>query len=107
MSEPTIGEVIAAALTRSVEPVEDAASVLGYEQALENAQHMIAIARFLSRELADHYAVSFDDAWQGLGHVPEHMLTLLSSPYGWTVLGEYVSAGLKAAGPDPLIPTLH
>lgn len=104
MSDLSISELIAEALRSSsimqeeVEPIDH--DHVAHEQ-------MITAGRQLAQDIAAHYGLGFDEAWDALCYVPNHMLALLDSAYGWTVLSEYVAQGMGLTGSKPLVPSVH
>ncbi|MES2493993.1 MAG: hypothetical protein V4579_12040 [Pseudomonadota bacterium] len=93
MSEPTIGDVIAA--------------VLGLRlPAVSELDGRIISAKALAAQLADLTGLAADDAYSSLCYVPDNFLPLLDSPQGWTALACVVAADCGV--PEPALrPTLH
>jgi len=58
-------------------------------------------------DIAAHYRLSADAVQDRLNDIPAEMASLFASPFGWTVLGEYVSASLGVEGMASFAPTVH
>jgi hypothetical protein len=101
----TIGDLISDAL-RSSSIMEEAERAF-QEEADAEQDRLVLVGRCLARDLAGNYHLQFDEVWDALCHIPNHMLGMLATPYGWTVIGEYIAAGLNLSGSEPLIPTVH
>ena len=111
----TIGDLLAEALTREPEPqplslvehvVQSAvAEVVEREQRVA-ADAMLISARTLAAELAPLLRASADEVFDILGHMPEAMLSHLTTPQGWVTLAGYVAGDLGRSVPA-YTPTLH
>lgn len=92
--EPTLGEILGAALAGTFEPVFDPMDA----QAIAAADLAAAIAPRLRSD--------FDEVWDALCRVPDNMLDLLHSPQGWMALASFIASDLGAEPPD-YEPTKH
>jgi|GEM_PF-3091964 len=105
MSEPSIGELIAKAL-RPQSIIEEI--LLGPPEAGDPGhEEMVMTGKCLAHEIAGHYGIDPIDAWDALCHVPNHMLSQLFTPFGWTVLAEYVAQALGVSSERPFLPSIH
>lgn len=66
-----------------------------------------AIEQAAVGDIAAHYHVSTRAVHDRLTSIPQAMASLYGSPFGWTVLGEYVSAAMGIKGAEPFSPTVH
>jgi len=66
-----------------------------------------AIEQAAAGDIAAHYHVSTHAVHARLDGIPQEMASLYGSPFGWTVLGEYVSAAMGIEGAEPFAPTVH
>lgn len=115
-AEPTLGDILAAALTRD-EPlsavdqaVADAvADIWGHWQAHDELvanQAMLACGKTLAADLAPLLGSNADEVFNALGHLPDAMLEHLTSPQGWSTLAGEVAADLGRTAPA-YVPTKH
>ena len=58
-------------------------------------------------DIAAHYRVPADAVQDRLNSIPAEMASLFASPFGWAVLGEYVSASLGVEDVASFMPTVH
>ena len=65
------------------------------------------IEQVAAGDIAAHFHVSASAVHARLNGIPDEMASLYASPFGWTVLGEYVSAALGIRGAEPFAPTVH
>ena len=68
---------------------------------------MCLSARVLAASLASHFGIAYTETWDELCHVPDEMLRLLRTPYGWYVLGEHIAQDLGCVTAPTFIPTIH
>lgn len=68
------------------------------------AQHLEQTA---AHDIAAHYRIAMATVHDRLDTIPREMIGLYGSPFGWTVLGEYVAAALCIEGRAPFMPTVH
>ena len=68
---------------------------------------MTNLERIAISDIAAHYQLAAGAVHDRLTGIPEEMASLFASPFGWTVLGEYVSAALGIRGAAPFMPTVH
>ena len=69
-----------------------------------NAQR---IQQMAANDIAAHYHINASTVHARLGSIPREMIAFYGSPFGWTVLGEYVAASLCITGAAPFAPTVH
>lgn len=58
-------------------------------------------------DIAAHYQLAASAVHDRLDGMPQEMTSLFASAFGWTALGEYVSAALGIEGAAPFAPTVH
>lgn len=68
---------------------------------------MTKLERIAVSDIAAHYQLAANAVRDRLTGIPQEMVPLFSSPFGWSVLGEYVSAALGVEGAAPFAPTVH
>jgi hypothetical protein len=93
--EPTLGDILAAALGHQPElpPISD---LQAHSVAAEN----------LSATLHGLGVAAATEAWRLLAQMPPNLLNLLESPQGWTALASMVAA--EVGQPEPgFKPTVH
>lgn len=66
-----------------------------------------AIEQVAAGDIAAHYHISTNAVHDRLNGIPQEMASLYGSAFGWTVLGEYVSAAMGIKGAEPFAPTVH
>lgn len=68
---------------------------------------MTNLERAAVSDIAAHYLLTASAVRDRLSGMPQEMTSLFDSPFGWTVLGEYVAASLCISGTEPFAPTVH
>ena len=116
VAEPTLGDILAAALTRD-EPlsaveqaVADTVTDIWQHWQVQDEQvanrAMLACGNTLAADLAPLLNSNADSVFNALGHLPNAMLDHLTSPQGWSTLASEVAADLGRPAPA-YKPTLH
>lgn len=97
----SVGDILAAALTRSNEDDER-------EQRDEIERWaMVTAAEHLSRAIADTSTLTAEEAFSALKYIPDACLPLLTLPHGWTALAILVVTDLQAIATGTVQPTVH
>ena len=68
---------------------------------------MTNLERIAVSDIAAHYQLTAGAVHDRLTGIPQEMVSLYASPFGWAVLGEYVAASLCIRGAEPFTPTVH
>lgn len=68
---------------------------------------MTNLERVAVHDIAAHYQLAASAVHDRLEGIPQEMASLFASAFGWTVLGEYVSAAMGIEGAAPFMPTVH
>ena len=74
--------------------------------ARESSSAEFISARQLSAELSPRIGADFEQIFDALTFIPENMLSLLETPDGWAMLGQFVAGELDCSAPS-YFPTSH
>lgn len=91
VTEPTLGDILSAALT-AVQPdlSEQELAEQAEEDLAERARYHAALE--LADQIAPLFAVTQADVFDALCSIPDNMLSLLETPEGWAALAGYIAA---------------